>query len=473
MHAHEKLNHWLVQLPPTQSRGRGVEGVFGSALEPNSPTSEASPDLSKAQGNLAAITPGISSAERHIGHNQSSSGPHYSWQKGWLGKVSDAATSEQQQCEPPAACHTPQSTPGQAPKEAQDTPGRPWEQPPANAAQHLMSRSSHRGRGRGGPQGRRQQSYSPGHPSPPKWGTPNAASSAEQRQQQSRTKEDSPGESNVPSAAHNLETPCGVPSTWPQQPGHMAQDSPGESTRDASTQQWVNRHGAPLAWEQQGHVSCDSPRGSLTMVNGDGDGMTPAQQQQQQQQHNARGGCGGTDGGPVAPSWQAQRLPGQVHCPVTPPSVSGRAGDYTVPVWQPAAVSEQGTTTPHSATHVSTALASPPTLPPLKAAASEAAWPKGARQGSGPATNAAALGADHGSGGDTNAVALGAVLPVNVVRKWLRADVGENTAYLLNEPVWFLYLALNTMLSKFLHRSNAWKVVIHAGCSLFVLGLGS
>ncbi len=338
-----------------------------------------------------------------------------------------------------------------------------------------MSRSGlHRGRGRGGAPGRRQ---SPGGPSPSHWGAPNPASFTEQQQQQQRWgAEDSPGQLHAASSNQTGGLQHGSQPSWPQQSGSGAQESPRESARDTNTQDWVNRCGAPPAWHQPGHVSHDSPGGSCTLAGGDQQVGTPAWQQpghvshdspggsitavrsgqqagtpawQQQQQRlqgdGALGGpggnSGGTPGGLVSASWQAQRLPGQLHCPETPPSVSGR--DHVS--WQPAAFSAGITPPPHSlaaaATHASAAPTTPSPLQQETAVGEmQAAWTDGECQG---------------VNGQVETPAIVELLPVSVVQEWLRADVAENIAYLLNEPVCSLaFLLLSLLHIQQLHVAN-------------------
>lgn len=61
----------------------------------------------------------------------------------------------------------------------------------------------------------------------------------------------------------------------------------------------------------------------------------------------------------------------------------------------------------------------------------------------------------QGVNGQVETPAIVELLPVSVVQEWLRADVAENIAYLLNEPVCSLaFLLLSLLHIQQLHVAN-------------------
>ena len=102
---HKLRGSWFLQaqLPPTQTRGRGVEAVFGSALDPTSPASEAStlPPGSgethpepRLNSHAEASSSAMFSGGTRRGDGQSSAGPRDAWQSGQQGSYRDFAQLE-------------------------------------------------------------------------------------------------------------------------------------------------------------------------------------------------------------------------------------------------------------------------------------------------------------------------------------------------------------------------------------------
>ncbi|BDA46571.1 probable regulator of telomere elongation helicase 1 homolog at N-terminal half [Coccomyxa sp. Obi] len=492
------------QLPPTQTRGRGVEGVFGSALEA-SPAASASPrqhSMDQAQATIdrgpgvtrtaptldvwpqtgtstssATVAPGqlpalpahqgshwlgaqgqqqqhsnpqVYPPSSHIGQN--SKRPQGVWQGAQQESGdSPAASVQQPHQEAASAFHSKQPVVQQAPNQAQQTP--PWQQAPASAAQHLLSRSIHRGRGRPPWQ---EPAPSPGGPSPTHWNGSHYPQSVSQQphlhQQQNAI--DSPSASGTAPAAQHWPTPHGgLPACnhhhQQQQPWqrHDAYGSPGRAG-GTDHQDRVQRHdGHPTAQQQQQvPIAYDSP-GECSAAGWAGrNPEAPAWQQQHQRQKQL--GHGVCDS--FAAHWQAQqRLRGQVHCPETPPSVSGpgdrKGSSYSVMHGRQYGPVMSSFGAPHEQSGPETASSGAPHHPPgpevatfglpLQQGGPGAACPGTPHHPPGP--EVASSGApqqrcdpDVSCGRAAAGMPLGGVLDLHHAREWLRADVAESVAFL-------------------------------------------
>lgn len=233
---------------------------------------------------------------------------------------SPAASVQQLLQEAASACHSNHSMVQQVPDQAQQTPPCMWQQVPGSAAQHLLSRSTHRSRSHGG-----QPNLNPGGPPyTHQNGSLNPSSVLQHphlHKEQSAV--DSPGASGAAPATQHWPTPYGAPPAWnhhqQQQQQQWQQRSAsgcpqGTGPRERAQQQ----DGLPAWQQQQASIAHDSPGECSTVGQGDRNPGAPSWRQQQLGQ----GACDIS-----AAHWQAQqRLRGQVHCPETPPSVRGPSG---------------------------------------------------------------------------------------------------------------------------------------------------
>lgn len=449
------------QLPPTQTRGRGVEGVFGSALVPSSMSSAAStspPEITLGQqqsvpaagiqhqqpdsmlptaasGTIPNVPlqqhsswPSVPAAQQHEQHQLqqqhwqldienagrsfgsggvrsaskgASHGYHPSQMPQLYGDRPSCSTHTGQLWQAPTAHSSPHFASLQAQGAMQSMPPQQWQRPPANAAQHLLNRMGHQGRGHSGQQGCQQLVKVSGGPPPSTWaspqGGPPSRSQKQPQQQQSHDKCDSPGKCNVGNHFRGWGRPFGNPPACQDQQKQGVNSSPQVSAG----------------------VSTPQSRGGWQ-----GPGMQ--QQNEQQQQHQQQQGSAGPSGLRTAfdPESQAERLPGQVDCPEMPPGCSGLgspaqtcAGARQVPA--------QSTSTPLSRSAGTPGTAQSTAHPARQnAAVAPGMQCKGVTQQS----KSWATVSEHSAG----------LLHLGLVQEWLRADIAQAVAYLISKEVSYL-----------------------------------